>query len=106
AGNDFFKLIFPRAFFEVHDAYFKMLLTRPNAKIRIAALSDDPDVVVGWSLMEPSKLHYVWVAEGSRQTKVCSALIPDEFDTVTHLTKFFLPIWNCKYPTVKFNPYA
>lgn len=106
AGNDFFKLIQPKAFFSIHDPYFGTLLERPEAKLRMAVLSDEPDTVLGWSLMEPNKLHYVWVGGPYRKTGIASALMPDVFSTITHITKSFLPIWNVKYPKVIFNPYA
>lgn len=103
---DFFKLIKPdSAWFDVHGKYLDLLLKKPEAKIRLCILSDTPDVVLGWSLMEPGILHYVWTGFEYRATKKCSALLPEPFHTFTHITKFWLPIWNAKYPKANFNPY-
>lgn len=106
AGNDFFKLVVPEAFFSVHGPYFELLLLRPEAKIRLAVLSDDPDVALGWSLTEGPKLHYVWVGGIHRRQGIGSALIREDITVLTHITKFFFPIWHNKFPKAVFNPYA
>lgn len=104
-GNDFFKLILPKSFFKTHEIYFNNLLVRPSAKIRIAVLTDSPDVILGWSLTEDKKLHYVYVRGENRRLGISSALLPDEYDLITHFTKSFIPIWHTKYPQVYFDPY-
>lgn len=123
-GNEYFKLIDKNAYFTVYDAYFKTLLYRPNSVVRLAVLTDDPDVVLGWSLMEdshfpekPDKLHYVYVNNTHRKLGIGSELVKSGFQVVTHLTTIGSSIWASKFnsdPTkevpdktlVVFNPFA
>lgn len=116
-GNEYFKLIDKDAYFQVYHAYFNTLLWRPGSIVKLAVLSDDPDVVLGWSLTEPNKLHYVYVNKDSRKMGIGKELTKEPFNTITHLTTIGLSIWGNKFnndpsrvmPTktlVVFNPFA
>jgi len=116
-GNEYFKLIDKNSYFSVYDAYFKVLMSRPEAIIKLAVLSDDEDVVLGWSLTEPNKLHYVYVNSTHRKLGIGKELTRESFNTITHLTTIGLSIWGNKYNNdpsrevpgktlVVFNPFA
>jgi hypothetical protein len=104
-GNDFFKRIEPDAYFKIHTAYFNSLMKRPNATIRLAVLTDNEDVVLGWSLMENTILHFVWVGGDYRRLGIATALVQRPVTAITHFTKTALPILKKKLPEVIFNPY-
>ena len=107
SGNDFYKLIDNEPYYQVQAAYLGTLITRPAAEVRLAVLTDDPDTVVGWALLEPNKLHYVWVAKDGRKDGMMNFLLQNHtFTAFSHLTKSWMSIWHSKYPTVKFNPYC
>ena len=116
-GNDYFKLIDKDAYFEVYHNYFNSLLSRPEAIIKLAVLSDDTDVVLGWALVEPNILHYVYVNKDYRKTGIGTYLVSDPFSVITHLTTIGVSIWASKYssnpakpnpvkPLVQFNPFS
>lgn len=103
-SNTYFKLIEREAYWSHYNRYFHSLLLRPNAILKIAVLADDPDVTLGWSLMEPDILHYVFVQADYRKLGIAKKLVP-EFKYMTHLTLIGMSIWASKYKKVQFNPF-
>jgi hypothetical protein len=109
-GSEFFGLVDTKIFFTVYSKVVMALITRPEATVRIAVLADDHDVIVGWSAFEGKILHYVFVRPGEkgaspRKHGIATALVPKDFEMITHLTKVGKSIWRKKYRTVKFNPF-
>lgn len=104
--NDYFKKVDAAFFFKYQTEIIQDIMLRANAYIKLAVLSDDNDVVLGWSLMEPTILHYVWVGADYRNLKIGSILTSDAFHTITHYTKSGFSIWQKKFPNVVFNPYS
>jgi hypothetical protein len=104
-GNDYFKLIEPKAYFEAYNAYIKTILERPTTTVRIAALTDDLDVALGFSVAENNTLHYVHVHRDNRKQGIGRSLVPFKVETITHITKTGLVIWAEKLPTAIFNPF-
>lgn len=105
-GNDYFKLASPIPFHRAYDYYVRDLLNRPNCRVRLAVLSDDQDVVLGFSVTRGSTLDYVHVLSDFRRQGIGKLLVPPGIDTITHLTRTGLTIWGSKYPKWSFNPYA
>lgn len=114
-GCDYFKEMDPRSYYEHYKNYITALL--PGSRIRLAVLTDDSDVVLGFSVSRGTTLDYVHVLRmrlggefvDYRGKGIASRLIPNEIDAFTHLTKSFIPIWknkDKKYKTWKFNPFA
>jgi len=104
-GNDYFKLIDSDGYYEAYQAYIKILLSRPQCIVRLAVITDSPDVCLGFSVSEPEVLHYVWSHKENRRIGVATALLQFPFKYITHLTTTGMGIWNKKYPTVSFNPF-
>ena len=104
--NDYFKLIDKDSYFDVYERYIKLILARPDTAIKLAVLSDDHDVVLGWSVLENNTLHYVHVKEGeARKTGISNLLIPRNIKYCTHITKHWLDIWPKKYKHIIFDPF-
>ena len=104
SGNDYFKLIDPNSFYKAYDRYTQLLLARPDSIIRIAVLSDDPDVALGWSLIEGDTLHYVFVQAEQRNKGIAKNLVPVKINWFTHLTHTGARIWS-KHKEVKLDPF-
>lgn len=103
--NDYVRLWDQSNYYEVYERLIRGVLARPSASVRLAVLSDDYDVCLGWSVCEsPATLHYVFVRDGNRGEGIARALVPDSIDTITHLTRPALPIWTAKLPKAKFKP--
>lgn len=65
----------------------KHIISKPNTKVRIACLIDDPDTIIGYIITEPQILHWVYVRNDWRNIGIARDLIPDNITYVTHLTK-------------------
>jgi len=104
-GNDLYKLVDSDAYFTAYAKYISTLLARPNAVLRLAILTDSPDVALGWSLVEGDALHYVFVQRDFRNKGIATALVPVPINTITHLTHMGARIWN-KHKHVKLNPFT
>lgn len=104
--NDFFKLIAPEAYWEAYGHYITTLLAKPESMLRLAVLTEDPDVILGFAVFRGSVLDYLYVHRHQRRLGVGAALMPHGIETITHLTKTGLVIWGNKYGHLKFNPFA
>lgn len=105
-GNDFFKLIKSDPFYEAYQKYIKTMLSNPSTIVRLAVLTDDKDVVLGFSVYHDKVLDYVHVHKDHRKLGVGSHLVPSYIDTISHITNTGLSIWGNKYPHWSFNPFA
>ena len=105
-GNQYFRLIDQKAYFDVYQKYLATIMARAQAEVKLAVLADDFDVVLGWSLLEPHKVHYVYVNRDNRNIGIGASLLPAHFETFTHLTNKAMTIWNKKFPHATFNPFA
>lgn len=104
-GNDMFKLIDKESYYSAYSKYINLLLQKPTTRVNFAQLKDD--TVLGWCLYETSNiLHYTWVKKEVRRQGIGRAILPKEFDTITHITNKGLNIWINKFPTVRLNPFA
>jgi len=103
-GNDLFKLIDKDAYFLSYNKYIELLLQRPSTQVKFAILDDE--TVLGWRISELKTLHYIWVKKEVRRQGIGRALMPQEFDTISHITNKGINIWVNHYPNVKFNPFA
>lgn len=104
-GNDYFKLIDSDAYYSGYHKCIELLLAQPSSVVRLAVLSDDQDVVLGWSVVRGDTLDFVHVHKDNRNLGIGSALVPANITTITHLTKAGMAIWNKKLPNVAFNPF-
>jgi hypothetical protein len=104
--NQYFKLIDRKAYFTIYRAYAQSLIARPQAVIKLAVLTDNVDIVLGFCLIEPNKLHYVHVNEECRQIGIGKSLLSESFDIFTHITNLGMLLWTSKHKTAIFNPFA
>lgn len=105
-GNDFMKLIVPAAYYEAYDKVINNVMGQDDAVVRLAVLSDEPDVVLGFSVSRGTILEYVYVFKDHRRLGIGRKLLPSKVETITHLTKTGMSIWGSKFGSWKFNPFA
>ncbi len=106
-GNPFFKKIDSFEFFKNYHKFIENLLAKPSSMIRLAVLSDDHDVVLGFAISREDVLDYIYVQNTHRNIKIGSHLLLPAITTFTHFTLSGLNIWQAKYKDVlKFNPFA
>lgn len=105
-GNDFFKLIDPEAYYDAYQQYISTILSREKCRVRLAVLTLEPDVVLGFSIHRDNVLDYIHVHRDNRRLGIGKHLIPNGIDTITHLTRTGMSIWGSKCKHWKFNPFA
>ena|ERR1035437_9602134 len=104
-GNDYFKIIDSAAYFSAYNKFISLILSKPNTTVRLAVLTDDHDVVLGFSVARDNTLDYIHVHKDMRKQGIATSLYPKTIDTITHLTTVGMAIWTAKIPNVLFNPF-
>lgn len=105
SDNDFMKMAYAPAYYAVYSKLVSAILNRPSTIVRLALLQDDSDVVLGFSIMESSVLHYIHVPKGYRRKGIGRLLVPEYIEYFSHLTKIGINLWHMKFPKAKFNPF-
>jgi GNAT superfamily N-acetyltransferase len=106
-GNDYYKLIDQKAYYASYHAHLERLLSRQDTIIRMAVLSDDYDVVLGFAVCRPDVVDYIHVHKDYRRKGIGTSLIPslELVSNVTHLTRNGIALWTAVAPMIKFNPF-
>ena len=105
-GNEYFRLMENHTYNNIYDRIIGGTAQRAHAEFRLAVLNEDPDVVLGFSLIEKDILHYVFVQSEYRGLGLAKKLVPVPIEKFTHLTKLGMSLWNKKAPSAIFNPFA
>lgn len=102
-GDSWFSEIPKNIFMQHYHAVIERLLDAPGVTIKVACLSDTPDVILGYSVTRGNILDYVFVKSAWRKAGIGKSLVPPAPYTVTHLTKVgkILKPVNCP-----FNPFV
>jgi GNAT superfamily N-acetyltransferase len=105
-GLDYFKLIDSDTYFAAYHKHVSFIMTQPNTVVRLAVLSEDHDVVLGFIVCRDNVLDYVHVQKDYRKQGIATTLLPEEINTFSSLTNVGMTIWTAKHPSFKFNPFA
>lgn len=81
------------------------LLTKSDTVVNVACLKDDPEVVLGYSILsnEAKCLHWVYVKKNWRGIGLAKDLVPSDITAATHTTKVGISIMKKK--GLAFNPF-
>ncbi len=104
-GNDYMKLADSDSYYRSYEIYLTLLLYKPEAVVRLAVLTDDPDVALGFSVVRGPILDYVHVHKDFRKQGIGKKLVPNDIETITHLTKTGMKLWSTKLPKATFDPF-
>lgn len=104
-GCDYMRIIDKDIYFKGYQIYIEQIFKRPEATIRLAVLSDDEDVVLGWAVYEGPRLHYIYVNRDFRKAGIGTALYSKDTEEISHVTTIGMSIWASKKPHLKFNPF-
>ncbi len=104
-GDSWFSEIPKSVFMSHYHKVIEFLLDKDTTEIKIACLKDDPEVILGYSILTPSTnvVHFVFCKKSWRAIGIAKALVPDSTKVATHLTKLGLSIIRKK--NIDFNPY-
>lgn len=105
-GNSALSEMNKHQFMEEYKKVIEALITSPKHVIKIAALKEDEDVIIGYSILSSDyfTIDYVFVKSAFRKQGIGRALVPQYPKYVTHLTalgKALLP----KFPDCSYNPF-
>lgn len=104
-GNEWYALIDRGSYFKAYERLIGLLFRQMECEVKLAVLSEDHDVCLGWSMYEGPRLHYVYVKKDMRKKGIGWDLFPKGIQSFTHLTTIGKSIWKNKLPGVIFNPF-
>lgn len=106
-GDSWFSRIPKRIFMDNYKQVATTLFDNPYNVVTIACLSDDPDTIIGYSIVsaDASTIHWVYIKEKWRNYGIAKRLLPSTPQYVTHLTQLGFQLLK-KFPdTILFNPF-
>ena len=103
-GDSWFSLIPKDIFMDNYKLVGDVLLKK--YVVKVACLKEDPDVILGYSILgtDYQTIHWVYVKSAWRKQGVAKSLLPKYPTAVTHMTalgKILLP----KFEHCVFNPF-
>jgi len=101
-GNSWFERIDETLYFENYRQVVRALLA--SCQVKIACLKETPDVIIGYSVSDGPRLHWVHVKENWRRMGIATDLLPKDFSCYSHLTKVGIEILK-NHKTLIFNPF-
>lgn len=103
-GNNWYDLIDAKVYFPFYKTIINSLLSKKDAKVIVACLHDDPNVIIGYCVFDPQRVHWIHVKVDWRNIGVATKLFPKGVNTVSHLTEVAKSIF-LKKKHLKFNPF-
>lgn len=105
-GDSWWSLIPKQIFMTEYKKVAEALVAGNRTAIKVACLKEDPDVILGYSILsnDYQTIHWVFVKNSWRQKGIARSLLPKYPTSVTHLTKLgkdLLP----KFENTVFNPF-
>lgn len=106
-GDSWFSMIPKDIFMSNYSKIAEGLLNSPNVLVNVACLPEDPNVILGYSIVSADYLtvHYVYVKSAWRKKGIAKALTPMHPNYVSHLTELGKSLLH-KLPNTTFNPFA
>lgn len=107
-GNPVFRKADSDTYYKHYNDFICNLMKKPDSKVRLAVLSDDHDVALGFSVSREDVLDYIHVQNDYRRIGIARKLLPEGLTTFSHITLTGTDIWpkNPNYKHLKFNPFA
>ena len=105
-GSSWFKLIPQDVFFANYKAVGESLVNNPNLIISVACLKEEPDVILGYSIVSKDfqVINWCYVKKIWRLKGIAKSLLPQHPNSISHLSdlgKTLLP----KINNPIFNPF-
>lgn len=106
-GDTWFSKIPKRIFMDNYKKVAEALFNKCKNSIRIACLPDEPDVILGYSILNSSStvLHFLYVKDRWRRKGIGRQLTPTSVTSVTHLTSLGETLIKKLVPEPLFNPF-
>ncbi len=103
-GDSWFSLIPKPVFMANYKQMGELLVTK--AVIKVACLKDDPNVILGYSILSQDyqTIHWCFVKAKWRGKGIARSLLPQHPSAVSHLTELGKTLMT-RFPNVIFNPF-
>jgi hypothetical protein len=86
-GNETFRQMDKIQFYENYRKVLNSLIQKKETQIKIAALKEDPDVILGYAITRPEIVDWIFVKKSWRRLGIAKDLIGDmHMTTVSHIT--------------------
>lgn len=106
-GDSWYSFIPKELFMVNYKKVGLFLVENPGVTIKVACLKEDPDVILGYSILSADyqTIHWVHVKSSWRKKGIARSLLPSRPTSVTHLTKIGKELLNKFETKVIFNPF-
>lgn len=104
-GSPLMKRIDANNYYKYWHEHIENLMAKDDAIMRFAVLSDDRDIVLGFSHCRGDILDYVHVAGDYRKLGIARDLVPYNIKAISHITETGYNIWQKKHKEWKFTPF-
>jgi hypothetical protein len=105
-GNSWFNLIPKHIFMTNYKVMADVLVGGSKTVIKVACLKEDPNVILGYSILSNDYQSIVWVFVKTawRKQGIASSLLPKYPTSAMHLTELGKSLMS-KFPNLIFNPF-
>jgi hypothetical protein len=105
-GDSWFSIIPKSIFMANYKKVAQTLVTPGKTAIYVACLPDDPDTIIGYSILSNNlqTVHWVHVKKNWRKRGVARSLIPQAPTACTHLNSVGRSLM-LKFPGIIFDPF-
>lgn len=106
-GDSWYSQIPKDIFMNNYKLIANAIVNSPNTTIKIACLPDEPDVILGYSILSSDyqTIHWVYVKSAWRLKGIGRSLVPQHPSYVSHLTTLGKTLLH-KLPKTVFNPFS
>lgn len=106
-GNHDMRRVPKKLFLRKWRKRLEFILAQPEARVRLAVLSDDHDIVLGFVIYRGETIDYIHVLHDQREQGIARILLPPNIAYFSHITKMCENILkkNPKYKAWKYNPF-
>ena len=91
-GDTWFSEIPKQIFMENYHNIITSILNNPATTVLVMCLKEDHEVVVGYAIIKPGALVWMFIKKAWRGMGLARELVPIDTKSVTHLTKIGLAI--------------
>lgn len=104
-GNPFYRKI-EKSIYDKEYTKVISALIQYKPTVLIACLKDQPDVIIGYSVINADRLHWIFIKKDWRGLGISKMLVNrDEIKSFSHLTILGQTIWKEKLKHLIFNPF-
>lgn len=106
-GDFFFNLIPKDIFMNNYKKIAESMVDSPRVVVKIACLKEDPDVILGYSILSADyqTVHWVFCKTAWRRKGIAKSLVPSHPVYVSHLSALGKSLIH-KFPNAVYNPFS